>query len=118
MAAVPPGAAAAVPFALAPALVGANQPLDYSGCAGQSLYANATAQLPYVFNGKESSLPAFLQAIQDRSAESGWEDIFQITIGNDAQGNPILRHLLTHYGEITLENVREDAAIDYIGQQN
>ena len=116
-------AAAAVPgaipqFALAPALVGAGQPLDYSNRAGQTLYANATAPLPYIFNGKESSLPAFLQAIQDRSAASGWDDIFQINIGNDAAGNPQFRDLLRHYGEITIDTVRAEAALDYIGQQN
>ena len=62
-------------------------------------------------------LPAFLQAIRDRAAQFGWEDIFQITIGNDAAGNALTRDLLTQYGEITLENVRNDAALDYIGQQ-
>ena len=40
MAATPPFA-----FALAPALVGAGQPLDYSTCAGQHLYLTATADI-------------------------------------------------------------------------
>ena len=110
-------AVAAPAFALAPALINPNQPLDYSTRAGQNLYASATAPLPYTFNGRESSLPAFLQAISNRSATAGWDNIFMITIGNDAAGAAIQRHLLTQYGEITIENVRNDAAVDYIGQQ-
>ena len=62
---------AANPFALSPALVGDNDPLDYSTRAGQHLYSSAIAQLPYTFTGKESSLPAFLQSIRDRSAQAG-----------------------------------------------
>ena len=57
---------AAVPFALATALVGGANPIDYSTHAGQALYASATAPLPYRFEGRESSVPAFLQAIRDR----------------------------------------------------
>ena len=41
-----------------------------------------------------------------------------INVGADDQGNAILRNLLTHYGEITLTQVRADAALDYIGQEN
>lgn len=102
--------AAVPPFALAPALVGADQPMDYSTRAGQHLYATATTELPYKFNGKETSLPAFLQAVRDRSSQSGWDDIFEIT----TDAGP--RNLLVHYGEITIENVRADALLDYIGQ--
>ena len=111
MAAQPP------PFALAPALVRAGNPIDYSTYAGQHLYTAARNPLPYTFTGQESSLPAFLQAIHDRASQAGWDDIFQITIGNDAVGNAITRDLLTHYGEISLKHVHNDAALDYIGQQ-
>ena len=102
---------AANPFALSPALVGENDPLDYSTRAGQHLYSSAIAQLPYTFTGKESSLPAFLQSIRDRSAQAGWDDIFSIMTATGA------KNLLTQYGEITLANVHEDAINDYIGQQ-
>ena len=53
----------AQPFALAPALIGQGKPINYSTHAGQPLYALATAPLPYIFNGKESSFLAFLLAI-------------------------------------------------------
>ena len=67
---------AAVPaFALAPGLVGAVQPLDYSTRAGQHLYATATAKLPNKLISKETLLPAFLQAVRDRSAQLGWEKL-------------------------------------------
>ena len=75
MAAQPP------PFALAPTPVGAGNPIDYSTHAGQHLYTSATNPLPY---------------IRDRACQAGWEDIFQIPIGNDAAGNAITRDLLTH----------------------
>ena len=101
--------AAVPPFALARALVGAGQPMDYSTRAGQHLYATATTGLPYKLNGKETSLPAFLQAVRDRLAQSGWDDIFEIT----TDAGP--RSLLVHYGEITIENVRAEALLDYIG---
>lgn len=107
-------------FALAPALVGAgaNIPIDYATRAGQSLYAQATSELPYVFEGKNSSLKAFLQAVRDRSSDAGWEDIFDITTGQDNEGNNINRSLLTNWGEITLQHVRDNAVADYIGLQN
>jgi hypothetical protein len=109
--------AAIVPFALAPALVGAQQgdPIDYSTRAGQNLFTAAVKPLPYIFEGRESSVVTLLQAVRDKSAASGWNDIFSITIGQDAAGNDIVRELLTHYGEVTLTNVRENALTDYIG---
>ena len=116
MAAAPPGGAAAQPSAIAPALAGANNVIDYSTRAGQTLYAQATGKLPYIFQGKQSSLATFLQAVRDRSQTAGWDDIFTITIGQDNAGNDIDRNLITHYGEITLDNVRENAIQDYLGQ--
>lgn len=109
MAAQPP------PFALAPALVGANLPIDYSTRAGQSIYATAISPLPIKYDGAPGSLPAFLQVIRNRSAACGWIDIFTINIGQDDQGNDVDRDLLTHYGEITLDDVRANAIADYMG---
>ena len=89
MAAQPP------PFVLAPALIGQNQPINYSTRAGQHLYAISTATLPYIFEGKDSSLPAFLQAIKDRSAQTGWEDIYEITLGINVARNIETHDMLT-----------------------
>ena len=105
------------PFALSLALVGGNNPINYSTRAGQSLYTQAIEALPYTYEGDETSLPAFLLAVRNRAATAGWTDIFQITIGQDANNQPVLRDLLTRYREITLQNVRADAQNDYIGQQ-
>ena len=112
----PPAQQPPAVFALAPALVGAanNEIIDYATRTGQSLYMAATKELSYIFDGKNASIPTFLQAVRDRSTSSGWDDIFQITIGNDANGNPINRDLLTQYGEITIENVNDNARQDYI----
>jgi hypothetical protein len=101
------------PFALAPALLDQANPWDYSTREGQNIYKAATAPLPYLFEGRKSSLPAYLLAIRDRADQFGWHDILEITIGQDANNNNINRSLLTHYGEITLTQVRADA--DYIG---
>ena len=114
---VPAVAVPAVAFALAPALAGGAAPIDYTTQAGQAMYSQATEKLPYLFRGKESSLPTFLQALRNRADAAGWEDIFTITIGADGAGNAINRNLLTQYGEITLTHVRDNAAADYIGQQ-
>ena len=105
-------------FALAPNLAGAGQPIDYSTRAGQALYSNATQELSYIFNGKESSLPAFLQAIRDRASACGWNDIFDITVGQDANNNDIFKNILTQHGEISLQQVRDNAIADYVGVQN
>ena len=99
--------AAIPPFALAPALVGAGQPLDYSTQVGQHLYSTATTELPYTFNGKNHPHQHFLQATCDCAAQSGWDNIFEIT----TDAGP--RNLLSQYGEISIENVRADAGLDY-----
>ena len=112
---LPQEAANAAPFALTPALAGGQEPINYNNRTGQSLYSQATNTLTYLFTGKDSSLPAFLQAIRDRSDAAGWDDIFQITIDVAADGAEIQRNLLTHYGEINLDQVRENATEDYIG---
>ena len=44
------------------------------------------------------------------------DDIFTITVGQDANNNDINRNLLTQYGEITLAQVRNNAIADYAGQ--
>ena len=60
-------------FALAPALHRADQPINYSNRTGQALYQQATAALPYTFEGKESSLAAsFLLAVANRAAACAW----------------------------------------------
>ena len=105
-------------FALAPNLAGAGQAIDYTTRAGQALYSTATQELSYVYNGKDSSLPAFLQAIRDRAASCGWNDIFDITVGQDANNNDIFKNILTQHGEITLQQVRDNAIADYIGVAN
>lgn len=107
-----------IPFALAPALVGADLPIDYSTRAGQALYSQVTTALAYTFEGPSSSLPAFLQSVMDRSTSAGWGDIFEITVGQDAEGADVFRNLLTQYGEITMAHVRENALADYIGQNS
>ena len=96
-------------FALAPALVDDANPWDYTTREGQAIFKEATSPLSYLFEGRKSSLPGFLQAIKDRSSQFGWNAILSIRTGQDADGNDIHRSLLEQYGEITLEQVQTDA---------
>ena len=94
----------AVPFALAPALVNPNQPLDYSTRSGQNLWTQATKALPVIFDGTAAMVPAFMQSIRTRSSQCGWDDIFHITTGEvDELGGPVSKHLLTSWGGAHIE---------------
>ena len=93
---------AAQPFALTPAMVGGNLPIDYTTRSGQSLFNNGIAPLPFTFDGKPESLQPWIQAFRDKAGSNGWDDILTITVGHDAQGNNIERNLLTQFGEISL----------------
>ena len=112
--------AAQAPFALAPALVGAanNELIDYSTRTGQGLYRDAIEAFPYLFQGRNSSIATWLHAASDRASVCGWTDVLAISVGQDANGNDIFKNLLTEHGQITLQNVRENALQDYIGQEN
>ena len=48
---------AAQPFALMPAMVGGNLPIDYTTRSGQSLFNNGIAPLPFTFDGKPEYRP-------------------------------------------------------------
>ena len=101
--------AAAVPFALAPGLVTAGI-LNFNTEAGRKLYASATksvyANPDEQFDGSAEKLGNFLHHISIRAQEFGWGDNGILDIDINVGGlNPNLVNLLTHYGEITVDQV-------------
>ena len=113
-------AAAAVPFALTPALVDLGV-IDYSTADGKKLYAKATQSLfagtEDYYDGKGEKLSAFLFKLKTRAQEYGWYDggILEIDIGTAAA--PATVNMLDNYGEVTLEQVRAHV-ITYVNAQN
>ena len=68
-------------FAIAPGALADQGHWDYTTREGQTIFRDATAKLDYIFEGKKSSLPAFLAAVRARGINFGWSDILDITIG-------------------------------------
>jgi hypothetical protein len=95
-----------VPFALAPALVGQAQLIDYSTSEGVKVYKTARAELPSKFDVTSENLRSFLEHIQNRAREQGWNDIFDIP--EDPVNAPLANttSLLTAYGTISLERIQ------------
>jgi len=95
-----PGGAAQI--AMAPARVSRN-PIDYGTKAGSSLYDRSTKSLfvnaKDAFDLKSDGLMNFLDAINRRGRECGW----QIFTMNNADGVP--KDLLTEYGDLTINDV-------------
>ena len=100
-------AQAQAPFALAPGLVD-NNPIDYSTSEGAKLFKAATAALKDEFDCSTSNLKTFLSSIGDRSGQHGWDDILEIPEDLNVP-NPVTHELLTEYGRITLDQVRDHA---------
>ena len=95
-----PGGTAQI--AMAPARVSRN-PIDYGTKTGSSLYDRSTKSLfvdaKDAFDLKSGGLMNFLDAINARARECGW----QIFTMNNTAGVP--KDLLTEYGDLTIENV-------------
>ena len=104
-------------FALTPALV--NQGVvDYSSSEGMKVFKAATSELNHEnpFNCAADELRSFLGLIADRARDNGWDQGI-LTVPDD-NANPLgpAKNLLQHYGEITLDHVRE-YALTYIFTQ-
>jgi hypothetical protein len=106
--------AAAVPFALAPALVD-NNVIDYSQATGQKLYKSAIEALQDPYDGQEADLKVFLKQLETRAQMLGWTFILDVPRDLNAPDDTI--NILTGYGCLTMEQVRAHAAT-YINAQN
>ena len=103
-------AAAPPPFALHPAdaIQGV---IDLTMHEGIKLYQNATRSFysdpEDFFNCEAPGLHGFLKEVEGRASRFGWRDAI-LEIPNDI-ANPLggTRNLLTHYGELSLEHLRD-----------
>jgi len=102
-------------FALAPALV--NQgPIDYSTANGIKLWRVGIEPLAKeLFTLELHKFKLFLTTLADRAMTYGWEHVLDILI--DVAVPARLTHsLLTHYGQITLQQIWDHAAV-YVNAQ-
>jgi len=99
-------AGGAIQLAMTPARA-SRDPIDYTTKTGSSLYNRATKSLftdsKDAFDLKSDGLMNFLDAINRRGRECGWE-IFTI---NNTAGDA--KNLLTEYGDLTIQNVVDHA---------
>lgn len=109
--------AAAIPFALAPALVNPGVLIDYSTPAGAKIY---NAQIKAVdddkYDLKPEGLLNFLATFDDRLTSAGWEAVFSIP-DDLAAAAPNLHMMTTDYGIITLPQVNAHV-LTYIALNN
>ena len=98
-------------FALSPAQAISGQFIDYSTRTGMMLFNQATDKLSIPFEVQEDSVQTFIELLRDRAAMCSW------TTGNA----PITKcnniNLLTEYGRVSMEDLRNNAAT-YIDQDN
>ncbi len=102
-------------FALAPALV--NQgPIDYSTADRIKLWRAGIEPLAKeLFTLELHKFKLFLATLTNRAMTYGWENVLDILIDAAVPTGPT-RSLLTHYGQIMLQQIRDHAAI-YINAQ-
>ena len=110
-----PEAGQNVQFALTPALVNPDQPIDYSTANGAKLFKSSTAALTIKFDLEPKSINTFNEVLKDRCTNAAWDNagnsIIDIPIGGRVQ------NIIDHYGEITMEQVREEC-LQYVHLQS
>ena len=99
----PPAPAA---FALGPGR--SHNVLDYddpnTGATATKLYNKAIAPLEDKFDGEADNLAVFLASVRDRARRFNWHRLITVPIDDGTT-----RNLLTHYGQVSLENTRTHA---------
>ena len=116
-----PPAAPAPQFALAPTLHPQNGGfINYGTKEGQKLFEIAAAPLGLEnkFDGKDSEIIVFKQALQERADFAGWtqgnSDIIDIPTGVEGQAN---QNLIEKYGVITDTMIRTWATANIVNQE-
>jgi len=102
-------------FALSPALI--NQgPIDYATTKGIKLWRGAIEPLvKELFTLEAHRFKLFLSTLTKRTMVYGWENILNVPVDPAVQGGPT-HLLLTNYGQVTLQQVKDHAAT-YINTQ-
>ena len=104
--------AAAAGFALTPAAV-QNGVLDYAMTQSIKLFEAASKPLVIPFDCMAEGLKVFLMGLNDKAHAYGWIHIFRIP--PDLNEPDELLNLLTEYGQLSLDQVR-DHVETYINQ--
>ena len=103
---VVPAAPAPPAFALWPGR--SHAVLDYddpnTGATATKLYNKAISPLEEKFDGEMDNLAVFLASVRDRARWFNWHRLITVPIDDGTT-----RNLLTHYGQVSLENSRTHA---------
>ena len=106
---LPPPAGPAPPapaFALGPGRSHAVLNFDdpNTGATATKLYNKAISPLDTKFDGEADNLAVFLASVRDRARRFNWQRLITVPIDDGTT-----RNLLTHYGQVTLDNTRAHA---------
>ena len=103
----PPAPPAPPAFALGPGR--SHAVLDYddpnTGATATKLYNKAISPLEEKFDGEADNLAVFLASVRDRARRFNWQRLITVPIDDGTT-----RNILTHYGQVSLENTRTHAA--------
>ena len=103
----PPAPLAPPAFALGPGW--SHAVLDYDdtnmGATATKLYNKAISPLEEEFDGEADNLAVFLASIRARARCFNWQRLITVPIDDGTT-----RNILTHYGQLSLENTRTHAA--------
>ena len=90
-------------FALSPALA-TRGIIDYSSRAGERIYTSATKELGETkYDGEAQGLMAFLELLEERATNFGWDRTIMLIPNEDGT----TKNLLTEYGTITMDQIRD-----------
>ena len=80
-----------------------------TGATATKLYNKAIAPLDAKFDGEADNLAVFLASVRDRARRFNWQRLITVPIDDGTT-----RNLLTHYGQVSLDNARAHAT-SYMG---
>lgn len=89
-------------FAITPA-VAKKQALSYANGEDSKIFKSGAMKLTVDINGTAENLNLMLAAIEDRAVQNGWLD----TILNIYNSQGEAKDLLTHYGELSIDEIRQ-----------
>ena len=75
-----------------------------TGATATKLYNKAISPLDNKFDGEADNLAVFLASVQDRARRFNWQRLITVPIDDGTT-----RNLLTHYGQVSLDNTRAHA---------
>ena len=102
-----------VPFALAPGQTFAGTLLDDQTSMGLKLWEQGTKALPSPYDVDSNDTVTFIEEIKQQSITMGWQKhALTIPVFQPSQLTITNSSLLSHYGLISMDNIREHALTD------